>query len=37
MLEQQFDRRAEASMPSGEDLAAEFERFLREQNNDDDN
>ncbi|MEO5723317.1 MAG: PAC2 family protein [Ilumatobacteraceae bacterium] len=31
MLESEYDRRAEAEMPSGEDLAAEFERFLREQ------
>ena len=31
MLEEEFDRRTEASVPSGEDLAAEFERFLREQ------
>ena len=35
MLEQQFDRRSEASMPTGDDLAAEFEKFLREQNPDD--
>jgi hypothetical protein len=34
MLEQQFDRRSEASMPSGDDLAAEFEKFLRDQNPD---
>jgi hypothetical protein len=32
MLEQQFDRRSEAAIPTGEDLAAEFEKFLREQN-----
>ncbi len=31
MLEQQFDRRSEAAIPTGEDLAAEFEKFLREQ------
>ncbi len=31
MLEAEYDRRAEASMPTGEDLAADFERFLREQ------
>jgi len=30
-LEQQFDRRSEAAIPTGEDLAAEFEKFLREQ------
>ncbi|MFM7409576.1 MAG: PAC2 family protein [Actinomycetota bacterium] len=34
MLEQQFDQRSEASMPSGDDLAAEFEKFLRDQNPD---
>ena len=32
MLEDEFDRRTEASVPTGEDLAAEFERFLREEN-----
>ena len=36
MLEREYDRRAEATMPSGDDLAAEFERFLREQRNDPD-
>jgi proteasome assembly chaperone (PAC2) family protein len=30
-LEREHDRHTEASIPSGEDLAAEFERFLREQ------
>lgn len=30
MLEHDYDARAEATMPSGDDLAAEFERFLRE-------
>jgi proteasome assembly chaperone (PAC2) family protein len=30
MLELEFDRRAEASIPSGDDLAAEFERYLDE-------
>ena len=30
-LEADFDRRTEASIPSGEDLAGEFDRFLREQ------
>lgn len=34
MLEQDFDRRMEASMPSGDDLAAQFEQFLREQRDD---
>jgi proteasome assembly chaperone (PAC2) family protein len=31
MLESEYDRRAEASLPSGDQLAADFERFLREQ------
>jgi hypothetical protein len=31
MLESEHDRRAEASLPSGESLAAEFEKFLRDQ------
>ena len=35
MLEEEYDRRTEASVPSGEDLAAEFERFLREQDDED--
>ncbi len=30
MLEIEFDRRAEAALPSGDDLAAEFQRFLDE-------
>ncbi len=30
MLELEFDRRAEAAIPSGDDLAAEFERYLDE-------
>ncbi len=30
MLEIEFDRRTEAALPSGEDLAAELERFLRD-------
>lgn len=30
MLELEFDRRAEAEIPSGEDLAAEFQRYLDE-------
>lgn len=34
MLEGEYDRRTEATMPSGEDLAAQFEKFLREQNDD---
>jgi len=36
MLEHDYDRRMEAAMPSGDDLAAEFERFLREQRPDSD-
>ena len=31
MLEHEYDRRMEAAMPSGDDLAAELEKFLREQ------
>ncbi|HEY5664205.1 MAG TPA: PAC2 family protein [Ilumatobacter sp.] len=34
MLEQDHDRRAEASIPSAEDLGAEFEQFLRDQRDD---
>jgi proteasome assembly chaperone (PAC2) family protein len=34
MLEHEYDRRTEASLPSGDDLAAEFERFLRNQRED---
>jgi hypothetical protein len=29
MLEREYDRKAEAALPSGDDLAADFERFLR--------
>jgi hypothetical protein len=36
MLEHDYDRKAEANMPTGDDLAAEFERFLREQRDDPD-
>ncbi len=35
MLEQDFDRKAEASIPSADDLGAQFERFLDEQRDDD--
>jgi proteasome assembly chaperone (PAC2) family protein len=35
MLEEDYDRRTESSVPSGDDLAREFERFLREQNDED--
>ena len=31
MLEREYDRRTEAALPSGDDLAADFERFLRDQ------
>jgi proteasome assembly chaperone (PAC2) family protein len=31
MLEREYDRRLEAAIPTGDDLAAEFEKFLREQ------
>jgi hypothetical protein len=34
MLEQEYDRRAEAAIPSADDLGAEFEQFLREQRDD---
>jgi hypothetical protein len=33
MLERDFDRRMEASLPTGDDLADEFERFLRDHGN----
>ena len=36
MLEREYDRKIEASMPTGDDLAAEFERFLRDQRDDED-
>ncbi|MBU3689374.1 MAG: hypothetical protein B7C54_01965 [Acidimicrobiales bacterium mtb01] len=35
MLETEFDRRAEAELPSGDDLAADFQKFLDERRNDD--
>ena len=34
MLEQEHDRRAEASIPSADDLGAEFEQYLREHRED---
>lgn len=34
MLETEYDRRTEAALPSGDDLAAEFERFLQERRDD---
>lgn len=36
MLEQDHDRRAEASIPSADDLGEQFEQFLREQRPEDD-
>lgn len=36
MLEAEYDRRTEASLPTADDLAADFERFLREQRGDTD-
>jgi len=35
MLEQDYDRRAEAQIPSADDLGAQFEEFLRDQRPDD--
>ena len=35
MLEREFDQRAEAAIPSADDLGADFERFLREQRDED--
>ena len=32
MLEDDYDRRAEAALPSADDLGAQFEQFLRDQN-----
>jgi hypothetical protein len=31
MLEREYDRRAEASIPSADDLADRFEQFLRDE------
>jgi hypothetical protein len=31
MLEDEYDRRVEENIPTGDALAAEFEKFLREQ------
>jgi len=36
MLEREYDQRSEEAIPSGEALAAEFERFLRDQRDDED-
>lgn len=36
MLESEYDRRTEDALPSGDDLAAEFERFLQERRDDSD-
>jgi hypothetical protein len=35
MLEQDYDRKAEAAIPTADDLGAQFEAFLREQRDDD--
>jgi hypothetical protein len=35
MLEHDFDRRAEAAIPSADDLGAQFEEFLKDQRDDD--
>lgn len=35
MLEQEYDRTAEAAIPTAEDLGAQFEAFLRDQRDDD--
>jgi len=35
MLEQDYDRRAEAAIPSADDLGAQFEEFLRDQRDED--
>ena len=34
ILESEFDRRAEAQIPTADDLAADFEQFLRDQRDD---
>ncbi len=34
MLEHEFDRRAEAAIPSADDLGAQFEQFLRDHRED---
>ena len=34
LLEAEFDRRAEAQIPTADDLGAEFEEFLRNQRDD---
>jgi proteasome assembly chaperone (PAC2) family protein len=36
MLEAEFDRRTEDALPTGDDIAAEFERFLQERRDDQD-
>ncbi len=36
MLEREYDQRSEDAIPSADDLAAEFERFLRDQRDDQD-
>ena len=34
MLEREYDHRSEAAIPTADDIAADFERFLREQRDD---
>jgi hypothetical protein len=36
MLEREYDQHSEEAIPSADDLAAEFERFLRDQRHDED-
>jgi hypothetical protein len=36
MLEREYDGRSEAAIPSADDLAADFEKFLRDQRDEDD-
>jgi len=36
MLEHEYDRKMEAAMPTADDLAAQFEEFLRDQRDDGD-
>jgi hypothetical protein len=36
MLEREYDQHSEAAIPSADDLAAEFERFLRDHRDDGD-
>ena len=36
MLEREYDQRAEEAIPSADDLGADFERFLRDQRDEED-